>query len=140
MTKLTGTEKQVAWAEDIRARYQETLVTLRSAVEVYRDLTQVEEVDHDPLFGDEIRKVYTRRLTSAQDGALMTATRWRPGYDPDRPGKFGAWVIEREEALIAAGSEHTNRTAVCDMIEATADNLEAALLTETEAKYWIDHR
>lgn len=138
MKKLAGTPKQVAWAEDIRARYQETLVTLRAAVEVYRDLTQAEEVDHDPVFGDEVRKVYTKTLTPAQEGAIMAATRWAPGYDPDRPGKAGSWVIAREAALIAAGSAHTNRIAVGDRIEATAANLEAALDTETDAKYWID--
>lgn len=140
MKKLTGTEKQVAWAEDIRARYQKTLATLRAAVEVYRDLTQVEEVDHDPILGDETRLVYTRTLTPAQQGAIATATRWAPGYDRDRPGKAGSWVIDRERALIAAGADHTNRRAVGDRIEATADNLEAALNTETDAKYWIDRR
>ena len=140
MQKLTGTEKQIAWAEDIRAKYQETLAVLRDAVVVYRDLTQVEVVDHDPLFGDETRLVYTKTLTPAQEGAIATATRWAPGYDRDRPGKAGSWVIDRERALIAAGADHTNRRAVGDRIEATVTNLETALNTETSAKYWIDHR
>ncbi len=140
MKKLTGTPKQVSWAEDIRARYHETAKTLRTAVETYRDLTQVEVIDHDPIFGDETRKEYARTLTPAQEGAIATATRWAPGYDRDRPGKAGSWVIDRERALIAAGADHTNRRAVGDRIEATVTNLEAALNTETDAKYWIDRR
>lgn len=137
MTKLTGTEKQVAWAEDIINSYKKTLATLKGALALVQDLTQIEVVDHDPLFGDETRCEYTSNLTTGHQAAITTATYWAPKSDK---GHSGSWVVSRSIELTKAGENHPDRKAQAESLAMTIKSLENALNIETEAKYWIDHR
>ena len=135
--KLRGTDKQVAWAEDISNKFRNTLAELKGALAIVQDLTQMEVVDHDPVFGDYVRKVYTSELTTAHQAAIITATYWAPKSDK---GHSGSWVLGRSIELTKTGEKHPDRKAQAESLAMTIESLENALNTETEAKYWIDHR
>lgn len=135
--ELKGTEKQVAWAEDISDRFRNTLAALKDALAIVLDLTQIEVVDHDPVFGGDVRKVYASELTTAHQAAITTATYWAPKSDK---GHSGSWVANRSIELTKTGESHPDRKAQAESLAMTIKSLENALNTETEAKYWIDHR
>ena len=106
MTKLTGTEKQVAWAEDIRKRYIKTAETLKEIIAIYSDNTQKEIVDHDPLFGDEVRTVYVSQTNSTtMAAAIISARHWEPA--DSKKAKDLSWKMDRSAELKAAGEKHS---------------------------------
>jgi hypothetical protein len=139
MKKMVGSEKQVAWAEDIRSRYAKTLETLREALETYKNVEQEESVDHDPIFGDTIITTYTKQITPAQDAAIVSSQYWHPEVE-GHAGSFRrtVWVLRRAEEL--KDEEHGDRMANAEFLVLTIEALEKALEEETDAKYWIDRR
>lgn len=138
---LTGSEKQIAWAEDIRSRYTETLESLKGALSILEDLSQVEIVDHDPVLGDEIIRRYTKSITNKQVVEISNATHWAPKKDETYIyGGNDAWVVGRSVEMAKAGEAHSDRKAQAESLTLTIEALEKALETETEARYWIDRR
>ncbi len=135
MKKLVGSEKQVSWAEDIRAGYAETAEILKEVVSIYSDTTQKEVVEHDPLFGDEVMTVYEKEVDST--GNLPAATTRACHWKPAEAGKEWSWMNSREQEI---GGEHAERLARRDFYAATLKNLEKALADEDDARYWIDRR
>ena len=139
MTKLTGTEKQVAWAEDIRKRYIKTAETLKEIIAIYSDNTQKEIVDHDPLFGDEVSTVYVSQTNGTTHmAAIVSARHWGPA--DSKKAKDLSWKMDRAAELKAAGEKHSERKAQVEYISATLVSLEKAIAEETSASYWIDRR
>ncbi len=133
---LKGSEKQVAWAEEIMARYQKTADTLREVLDIYSDTTQVEVIEHDPIFGDEVRLEYVKNITPDHQAAITTASHWQPGPQDCK----ATWTLNREEELLAAGHPHAGRQSLYEFIAATLAELGKSLLTEDDARYWIDRR
>ena len=127
---LKGTEKQVAWAEDIRKGFEEVLVKMEEAIEILSDTTMVEEAVSDPLGrGGTTVKRYVRDLEPQHEAAKRSTLPW--------------WKIDlvedrRSQEYQAAGVEHAYRVAVREWYEETAAALKEALETEDSAKYWID--
>lgn len=138
MTKLTGTEKQIAWAEDIRKRYIKTAENLKEIIAIYSDNTQKEIVDHDPLFGDEVRTVYVSQTNDTHTAAIISACHWEPA--DSKKAKDISWKMDRAAELKATGEKHSERVVQAEYIAATLVSLEKALAEEGEAKYWIDRR
>lgn len=138
MLELTGSEKQVAWAQEIRDRYTKVAEALRGIIDIYSDMAQKQIVEHDPIFGDETRTVYARNTNgTSHQAAIRSAHAWEPEKED---GKDLAWKIRRAADLKAAGEEHGERKAQVEYITATLANLERALKSEISASYWIDHR
>ena len=126
---MNGSEKQVAWAIEIRESYKAVAEQLREAAAVLEDVTQVEEVTVDPVFQKECKRlVYTAKITGNHEAALRTAEEWRPKR------------TNRGAELEAQGNAHAYRVAQKEMIQATLTALEATIETEENAKYWIDRR
>jgi len=145
MKKLTGSEKQVAWAEDIRAGYVKVLEVLKETHKIHSDMTQEEvPVRKDPLFPDSdpgTRLVYTSQITNKMLGKLSCASSWQPVADRPTYGvSTNMWIENRRNQLEAEGHPHYDRQAYADMIGETAKALETALETEADARYWIDRR
>jgi hypothetical protein len=122
MATLRGSEKQIAWAEDIRASYKAVLDLLDEAVDILSDTTQ------ESVGG---KRAYTRQLTTSHEAAASSARPWwqiDPIYD------------RRWEEYEAAGIAHAVRRSEREWYEETASALRAALEREGEARYWIDRR
>lgn len=134
MTKLKGSQKQVAWAEEIRAGYTRVAETLKEIVAVYSDTAQEEIIDRDPVFGDATRTVYTTSITSGQQAAMVSAGYWKPTQGA---GKEFSWITDRSKEI---GGNHADRLAIRDFAQITLDTLERALAEEVDARYWIDRR
>jgi hypothetical protein len=129
---MKGTEKQVKWAEDIKATYVAVAEQLREAVAILGDITQEVEIRVDPLFGKETKVMrYTASLTNTHEAAIRSAHNWWP-IDPA--------TDPRGKELEAQGVPHAYRIAKKEHTEATLKALEGALETEDSAKYWIDRR
>lgn len=138
MSKLVGSEKQIEWAEEIRSRYVKVAEALKDIIDIYSDMTQKQIVEHDPIFGDEVRTVYARQTNgTTHQAAIRSAHAWEPEKEE---GKDFRWKMQRAAELKAAGEEHSERIAQVEYISATLANLEKALEYETSASYWIDRR
>ncbi len=138
LPKLTGSEKQIAWAEDIREGYIPTLETLRACVETLSDLTMEEYVEKDPVLGDETRKRYAVDTNNTTDMAAFLTADAFVGKDTSKDLERKFW--ERTGELQEQGSEHHDRIARMERYEALAVALEAALENESTARFWIDRR
>jgi hypothetical protein len=137
--KLTGTEKQVAWAEDIRKKYQMMMAKLDEAEKIMRDTTMTEEKVVDPIFGQEHTvKYYASKMT---DDLIA----WIPQNCPFSPepekmvghAKDISWVGEREKQY---EGPNAGRFAQADYYKETRENIEKALNTESSSKFWIENR
>jgi len=134
---MKGTEKQVSWALGIMSGYEKTLATLKDALSIVRDLSQTEVVDHDPVFGDEIRLVYAQELATDHQAVIARASHWAP--KTEKAGSQG-WIVSKSIELSAAGEAHPDRKAQAESLSLTIAALETALGTEDDAKYWIERR
>jgi len=137
MEKLVGSEKQVKWAESIRESYIKKAEVLRDVMAVYRDCTQVEYIDRDPIFGDGVRLEYTAQITPLQEAAVYSAYSWASGKKPE---KLQGKIMDRGAELDSAGVAHPFRTAQAEILAEVLEQLEAVIATESAAKYWIDCR
>ena len=140
LKNLVGTEKQVAWAEDIRTKYQQQVKALAEAEEILRDTTQIEEEVTDPIFGKTaIIKRYARTVSDSLRA-------WIPQSSPFAPASENGsrcfsdieWHIERVKQY--GDNLHKERLARADYYCETRKNILAALETESEAKFWIENR
>ena len=121
MTKLTGSEKQVKWAEEIRAGFENLLPTLKDAERKVKNPT-VEVVEHkDPLRGT-VKKVEVVKtgLTNEHEAAVSVVRPWWPDY----VGREGIIPSDKKE----------------DFYGEVVARLEGALKNEESASYWIDRR
>ena len=146
MKNLTGTEKQVAWAEDIRSRYTGMVETLKEAVAVLSDTTQVEVTKKDAWLGTEVtRKAYTAELTGHQRAAISAAEAFVRKDDQitQRIVQNDSWLPQRRiKDIYGFNHEYKEnyRLENRDEVKAMLDTLTEAIETQTDAKYWIDRR
>lgn len=136
MKELTGSEKQIKWAVEIRSRYMETASTLKEALAITRNLEQTETVIKDPVFGDETIKEYKVSTTNSHLAAIYTALKALSMEEVEYSSK----ILTREKELIDAGSEHPTREAQTEALEDLEKRLTSLIENETSAKFWIDHR
>lgn len=139
MKGLVGSEKRVAWAEDIREGKTKVVAGLREAVALLEDFTQ-EEVSGQDLFGNPLptgHRVYTAKLRPEHEAAFSAARPWYPGS-----GLFPEidFVAQRSKEHAFTGGEHADRKATRDLYAETLAALETALEEQAEAEYWIDRR
>jgi hypothetical protein len=143
---MTGTEKQVAWAQDIKARYENLLPALREIADTLADCSMIETpVTHrrDPLGrapAGAMSKRYAADLTNAQHAVIATASAFAPMAEARFKGESKhdrriRWGIAREAEI---GGQHAFRLALRDSVTETIRAIEAALETEDDAVYWID--
>ncbi len=137
---LIGSEKQIAWATEIRDGYAHTLEVLKSALSTVQDMSQVEKTTSAPWLGTSTTSlVYASSTSPEQQAAIARAGYWTPkGTDSLAPTT--AWIVKREMELNTAGVEHAGRVASAESIAQAIKGLEKALETETSAKFWIDHK
>lgn len=120
MKNLTGSEKQIAWATEIREQLAKQLPILRDAAEKHEH-PQVEKVERkNPLTKQvTIVEVVSVGLTPEHEIARSMTRAWWPEYAPDgvvADGKHAAFFAD------------------------TANALEKAINGKTEAGYWIERR
>ncbi len=142
MKALTGTPKQILWAENIRAGYAEAVQILREGVEVLRDPTEIKEVLVNPLNPAQSTTRIKHLWPDAKCEAQINATRyWHPEVegDPYIPAKIG-YITKRNRELQATGQPYDERQTTLELYELTIEALEHALETKTDARYWIDRR
>jgi hypothetical protein len=144
MKTLVGTEKQVAWAEDIRKSYIDIVDTLKEAIVVLSDTTQEEITQRDPLGGAVTTKRYTAQLTSQQQAAIGIAEYFiRKDDQITRQEATGEWANQRSISdIYGFGHEHKDnyRLESRDEVQAMLDTLTEAIENQDCAKYWIDRR
>lgn len=137
LKNLIGTEKQVAWAQDIRDGYLKRAEELKEAEDVLRDLTVKEIVAEDPLRGQKrTMKRYARELTSGQQATIYSVSQFCPREGSDQAPEI-TWKANRAKEI---GGEHAGRLAEADYIAMLIASIEKAVETETDAKYWINNR
>ena len=137
MVKLVGSEKQVAWAEEIRDGYKRTLAVLKDALTIVQDLTQKEEVSSVPWLGTTTKSlVYTSNTTSDHEAAITRAKFWAPKVE----NHSGVWIAIRAKELREVGENHPDRKALAESLKQTIQGLEVAIAAENNAKFWIDHK
>ena len=116
MTNLQGSEKQIAWAEDIRKEWEEVIKTLASDT-LITDYTET-RTTKDPLTGQEhTTEVAGTKVDAKMQKALEKAAR----------------VFEKEDLAKRTAPHHSIRMEL-------AEKIRKAIVEETEAKFWIDHR
>ncbi len=133
MKKLIGSEKQVAGAEEIRIRYTKTAEVLKEIIDIHSDTTQKEIVEHDPIFGDEVRTVYASNTNGTTHTAAYTSARH---WLPVKQEKTLDWILEKANDF----AEHGERLARAELYKIIVANLEKAIAEEADATYWIDRR
>ena len=141
--KLTGSEKQITWAEDIISERKEMANRLEEAIKILSDMSQHEEVVKDPVFGDSTKTCYTHETGVEHDMAFSTMRSWWPDGGPQKDLPAGArearlWGKSLDDE--AAGIPHAARKRRIEIYTATLENFRQALATETDARYWIDQR
>ena len=115
MTRLTGTEKQVMWAEDIRKEWQERVEILKDDALII-DYTEV-RVTKDPLSGTEkTTEVKGTRVDPKMQSALTKSARC---FEEDFTAKTLA-SYKIKSSLV--------------------EKIEKALEEKTEATFWINFR
>ena len=116
MTKLQGTEKQVAWAEDIRTKWQGFATTLEA-------IADREEHDHETVVKDPIRKkemVITDkviRLTKEESATIN-----------------GLCASFTGSASLTVDQDKGKKAKV----ERLAQLIKKAIETQEDAKFWIN--
>lgn len=148
MKKLIGTEKQVAWAEDIRERYALVASKLEEAIATLAD-TRMEATAKKvtDLFGnetdeEEITYTFVTTLSAEQKRLPESAHEFLPTYEQaGMTRKARIWDFEKlpkastpqEDWLAERGRQYRYYSAVLA-------NLQHALAEEDSAKFWIDRR
>lgn len=139
MKTLTGSEKQVAWAEDIRSSYINMVDTLKEAVAVLSDTTQVEQTLKNPLGGAVVTKKYTTELTGPQQATVSTVKAFIVKND-----QLARQEADQRSIKDIYGFTHeykeNYRLENRDEVKAMLDTLTEAIETQTDAKFWIDRR
>ncbi len=120
MKKLTGSDKQVAWAEDIRNCYVKQVGILRDAAERHANPTYEEREQVNPITKEvKVTRIARYNLGVEHHHAAAITRPWHPEYAEDGVVGTGQWPKFYSDI---------------------ADTLENAINNEENAKYWIDRR
>ena len=126
MMKLEGSEKQVKWANDIRAQFVDVVLPgLKKVVALAEDVSQVEETDNN----GNVTLVYAKAFDFRDDRFAMMARHWAPK---------SSYMLNRIKEL--GDTPHADRIIKAEYHRIIVNGLEEALSRETSARYWIDHR
>ena len=139
MKRLVGSEKQVAWAQDIREGYIKKLEILKEAEKVLRNTGMKEVTMTDPLgLSSRTVKRYAVKLTNDQRATISSASNFAPKPSYQSMAPEIDWVEDRKAAY--TGNPHAGRLAEADYIAETIASIERAVENEESAKFWIEHR
>lgn len=146
MKKLTGTEKQVAWAEDIRNRYAAEISLLKEAIAVMEDCRQEEmaAAQADPLGRGNGKPTlkYTATTSGKQSAAVCSAKHFVQRCTELARGEkiYGHFDLMKHYGLAESEGPHGWRLDVAATYRAMLADLERAIETQDSAKLWIECR
>lgn len=146
MERLAGTEKQVAWAEDIRERYSLVAEKLEEAVAILADMRmETVMVMGQDLFGNETETTadaFVVPLDREYESWMREAYEFWPTHE--KAGQVRKQELYEFEQLPKASTPREDwqaeRARQFRYYSAILDNLRQALAMEGAARYWIDRR
>lgn len=119
MKTITGSEKQVAWAGDIRADY---IAKLDRLTEVAKELQAVKPITEVSKHNGRTTVFRNYRWAASDEAMLSSLTKFEPKSPADgTPSKIAT-------------------PDILDYVNGIIENLTNALENKTEAKFWIEAR
>ena len=126
---MIGTEKQVAWAEEIRASFIPVAQRIHEAAAIMADTRKTVEVMTDPIFGETVTiEKYVAKISAMHEAAIRTARRWWEGE----------LDVSTSDRIAKHGGDY--RLADSERLEELASRLDADIAHEDEATFWINRR
>ena len=126
---LQGSEKQIAWANEIKTGWESIALIIKKAAETKADLSKKIVIYKDPLSGvEQTIERYLFETTAEQKSAISTA------------GINFLTKTERDDLVSLSGSYDDVRLRESERLLQLHKKITDALENELDCTYWIHRR